>query len=73
MMAATPAPAKPISDVEINDVCKKAVARLGGGPEHRQKVLAYGLGFIPEGKSFSIANIPQEKRAAFVVGLAELK
>lgn len=59
------APAKPITDVELNDAAQKAFKKLNR-PDAGSTLRGIAQKLIPEGKALNIANIPQEKRQEYL-------
>jgi hypothetical protein len=62
-------PAKPISDVELNDAVQKKFKETGDSASIR----ALTGTFVPPGKAVNGSNIPQENRAKYLEALAALK
>jgi len=62
-------PAKPISDVELNDAVQKKYKETGDSAAIR----ALTGTFVEKGKAVNGSNIPQEKRAEYLTALAALK
>ena len=65
----TSEPAKPISDVELNDAVQKKYKETGDSAAIR----ALTGTFIEKGKAVNGSSIPQEKRAEYLAALSELK